>query len=84
MSNTSSLPTPGITTETTQYTTNILIIFSAIIEHTNRVIFLEDDDTACIRDGGLTLHRRKKDKSDKNQQNDTERYNIEIYFKVQC
>jgi glucosamine--fructose-6-phosphate aminotransferase (isomerizing) len=46
---------------------------SAIIEHTNRVIFLEDDDTACIRDGGLTLHRRKKDKTDKNQTNDTER-----------
>jgi len=32
---------------------------SAIIEHTNRVIYLEDDDTACVRDGGLTLHRRK-------------------------
>ncbi|KAG9510119.1 Glutamine--fructose-6-phosphate aminotransferase [isomerizing] 1, partial [Fragariocoptes setiger] len=30
---------------------------SAIIEHTNRVIFLEDDDVAWISDGRLTIHR---------------------------
>lgn len=30
---------------------------SAIIEHTNRVIFLEDDDVACVTDGRLTIHR---------------------------
>lgn len=42
---------------------------SAIIEHTNRVIYLEDDDVAAIRDGGLTLHRRKK----KDQTNDGSR-----------
>ncbi|OTF75666.1 glucosamine-fructose-6-phosphate aminotransferase[isomerizing]2-like protein, partial [Euroglyphus maynei] len=33
---------------------------SAIIEHTNRVIFLEDDDVASIKDGGLTIHRIKR------------------------
>lgn len=30
---------------------------SAIIEHTNRVIFLEDDDVACVSNGRLTIHR---------------------------
>ncbi|KAK7111390.1 glutamine--fructose-6-phosphate aminotransferase [isomerizing] 2-like isoform X1 [Littorina saxatilis] len=30
---------------------------SAIIEHTNKVIFLEDDDVASIKDGSLTIHR---------------------------
>merc|ERR1719312_1776648 len=30
---------------------------SAIIEHTNRVIFLEDDDVATCRQGVLALHR---------------------------
>lgn len=30
---------------------------SAIIEHTNRVIFLEDDDVAWIYNGRLTIHR---------------------------
>lgn len=30
---------------------------SAIIEHTNRVIFLEDDDVAWIHNGRLTIHR---------------------------
>lgn len=34
---------------------------SAIIEHTNRVLFLEDDDIAFVRDGNLSLHRCKKD-----------------------
>jgi glucosamine--fructose-6-phosphate aminotransferase (isomerizing) len=30
---------------------------SAIIEHTDRVIFLEDDDVAAVKDGVLTIHR---------------------------
>lgn len=30
---------------------------SAIIEHTNRVIFLEDDDVAWVCNGRLTIHR---------------------------
>ena len=34
---------------------------SAIIEHTDRVIFLEDDDVAAIQNGVLTIHRIKRD-----------------------
>lgn len=30
---------------------------SAVIEHTNRVIFLEDDDVAAVKDGALNIHR---------------------------
>ncbi|CAF0764622.1 unnamed protein product [Brachionus calyciflorus] len=33
---------------------------SAVIEHTNQVIFLEDDDVAVVRDGCLTIHRIKR------------------------
>lgn len=42
---------------------------SAIIEHTNRVIYLEDDDVASVVEGGLTLHRVKSASSG----NDTSR-----------
>ncbi|CAO2642789.1 Glutamine--fructose-6-phosphate aminotransferase [isomerizing] 2 [Lemmus lemmus] len=37
---------------------------SAIIEHTNRVIFLEDDDIAAVADGKLSIHRIKRSASD--------------------
>ncbi|EHB12127.1 Glucosamine--fructose-6-phosphate aminotransferase [isomerizing] 2 [Heterocephalus glaber] len=37
---------------------------SAIIEHTNRVIFLEDDDIATVADGKLSIHRVKCSASD--------------------
>ncbi|KAF7259305.1 hypothetical protein EG68_02878, partial [Paragonimus skrjabini miyazakii] len=30
---------------------------SSLIEHTDKVIFLEDDDIAAVRDGLLTIHR---------------------------
>jgi len=33
---------------------------SAVIEHTNQVIFLEDDDVAVVRKGRLTIHRIKR------------------------
>lgn len=33
---------------------------SAVIEHTNRVIYIEDDDVAAVRDGALSIHRLKK------------------------
>jgi len=33
------------------------IYFSAIIEHTNQVIFMEDDDLAVVHNGALTIHR---------------------------
>merc|ERR1712055_330198 len=34
---------------------------SAIIEHTNRVIFLEDDDVASVKNGVLSIHRSNKE-----------------------
>merc|ERR1719385_466251 len=34
---------------------------SAIIEHTNRVIFLEDDDVAAVRKGVLSIHRNNRE-----------------------
>jgi len=34
---------------------------SAIIEHTNQVLYLEDDDVAAVKEGVLTIHRRKAD-----------------------
>jgi glucosamine--fructose-6-phosphate aminotransferase (isomerizing) len=33
---------------------------SAIIEHTNRVLFLEDDDVAAVKSGMLSIHRLKR------------------------
>lgn len=33
---------------------------SAVIEHTNRVIYLEDDDVAAVKDGALSIHRIRK------------------------
>lgn len=33
---------------------------SAIIEHTNQVIFMEDDDVAVVRNGCLSIHRIKR------------------------
>uniref|UniRef100_A0A0K8TTS9 glutamine--fructose-6-phosphate transaminase (isomerizing) n=1 Tax=Tabanus bromius TaxID=304241 RepID=A0A0K8TTS9_TABBR len=33
---------------------------SAVVEHTNRVIYLEDDDVAAVKDGALSIHRLKK------------------------
>ncbi|NXQ67664.1 GFPT1 aminotransferase, partial [Quiscalus mexicanus] len=37
---------------------------SAVIEHTNRVIFLEDDDVAAVVDGRLSIHRVKRTAGD--------------------
>ncbi|XP_072258924.1 glutamine--fructose-6-phosphate aminotransferase [isomerizing] 1-like [Pyxicephalus adspersus] len=37
---------------------------SAVIEHTNRVIYLEDDDVAAIVDGRLSIHRIKRSAGD--------------------
>ena len=34
---------------------------SAIIEHTNKVIFLEDDDVAAVKRGTLSIHRANLD-----------------------
>ncbi|XP_034397543.1 glutamine--fructose-6-phosphate aminotransferase [isomerizing] 1 [Cyclopterus lumpus] len=37
---------------------------SAVIEHTNRVIFLEDDDVAAVVEGRLSIHRIKRTTGD--------------------
>jgi len=37
---------------------------SAVIEHTNRVIYLEDDDVAAVKSGALSIHRVKKSMDD--------------------
>lgn len=37
---------------------------SAVIEHTNRVIFLEDDDVAAVKDGLLSIHRLRRSLED--------------------
>lgn len=37
---------------------------SAIIEHTNRVIYLEDDDVAAVSNGALSIHRLKRSLDD--------------------
>ena len=34
---------------------------SAIIEHTSKVIYLEDDDVACVQKGVLSIHRTSSD-----------------------
>jgi glucosamine 6-phosphate synthetase-like amidotransferase/phosphosugar isomerase protein len=42
---------------------SISFIFSAIIEHTNQVLFMEDDDLAVVRNGALTIHRTQHEVS---------------------
>ncbi|XP_076264375.1 glutamine--fructose-6-phosphate aminotransferase [isomerizing] 2-like isoform X3 [Rhynchophorus ferrugineus] len=39
---------------------------SAIIEHTNRVIYFEDDDIAAVRNGILSIHRVRRGGDDPN------------------
>lgn len=38
---------------------------SAVVEHTNRVIYLEDDDVAAVKKGVLTIHRISRKLNDK-------------------
>ncbi|CAL8081816.1 unnamed protein product [Calicophoron daubneyi] len=38
---------------------------SSVIEHTDKVIFLEDDDIAAVRDGMLCIHRLGRSQDDK-------------------
>ncbi|XP_021925609.1 glutamine--fructose-6-phosphate aminotransferase [isomerizing] 2-like isoform X2 [Zootermopsis nevadensis] len=37
---------------------------SAVIEHTNKVIFLEDDDVAAVKEGSLSIHRLRRSLDD--------------------
>ena len=39
---------------------------SAIVEHTKKVLYLEDDDIAHIHEGSLNIHRMKKDDGSSN------------------
>ena len=41
---------------------------SAVIEHTNRVLFLEDGDVAAIQDGSLKIHRFNKDRKEESRE----------------
>uniref|UniRef100_A0A8C5EGW5 glutamine--fructose-6-phosphate transaminase (isomerizing) n=1 Tax=Gouania willdenowi TaxID=441366 RepID=A0A8C5EGW5_GOUWI len=34
--------------------------YSAIIEHTNKVLYLEDDDVAVVKEGKLSIHRMNR------------------------
>lgn len=38
----------------------VLPLHSAIIEHTNKVLYLEDDDVAIVKDGHLSIHRMNR------------------------
>ncbi|XP_031358368.1 glutamine--fructose-6-phosphate aminotransferase [isomerizing] 2-like isoform X2 [Photinus pyralis] len=37
---------------------------SAVIEHTNRVIYFEDDDVAAVKEGALSIHRLRRSMDD--------------------
>lgn len=37
---------------------------SAVIEHTNRVIYFEDDDVAAVKEGALSIHRLRRSLDD--------------------
>ncbi len=45
----------------------LIYVCSAIIEHTNQVIYLEDDDVAAVTNGSLTIHRIKRNFDDPNE-----------------
>ena len=61
--------------------TIVWLFFSAIIEHTNQVIFLEDDDVAAVSKGNLTIHRIKRNEHDPNER--TERDVITLKMEIQ-
>ena len=60
-----ALSRTGIRTETAEDGDAVEYFFasdaSAIIEHTNRVIFLEDSDVASVKSGVLTIHNLDED-----------------------
>ena len=55
--------------------------YSAIIEHTNQVIFLEDDDVAAVTNGSLTIHRIRRNFDDPNES--TVREVISLQMEIQ-
>jgi glucosamine--fructose-6-phosphate aminotransferase (isomerizing) len=62
VSNIILLPMQG-TIKVFRYHNSLYFYFSAIIEHTNQVIFMEDDDLAVVRNGALTIHRAQHEVS---------------------
>ena len=58
---------------------SIQFYFSSIIEHTNQMIYLEDDDVAAVKNGSLTIHRVKR--NDPNEA--TEREVMEVKMEIQ-
>ena len=58
---------------------NAYDIFSSIIEHTNQIVYLEDDDVAAVKDGNLTIHRVTR--NDPNES--TEREVMEVKMEIQ-
>lgn len=51
---------------------------SAIVEHTKRVLYLEDDDVAHIAEGDLHIHRLKREENDKGPTRTIQTLEIEI------
>ena len=52
---------------------------AAIIEHTNQVLFLEDDDVAFVEDGTLSIHRiRRGHGEDTDQKREVQSLNMEL------
>lgn len=43
-----------------KYFSFLFFSLSAVIEHTNKVIYLEDDDVAVVVEGKLYVHRIKR------------------------
>ncbi|XP_072021588.1 glutamine--fructose-6-phosphate aminotransferase [isomerizing] 2-like isoform X1 [Amphiura filiformis] len=75
--NTTNSGTEGVTFKRSQSTTDFEVLgeqkeveyffasdASAVIEHTNKVIYLEDGDVAAVREGCLSIHRITRKKED--------------------
>jgi len=54
---------------------------SAIIEHTNRVIFMEDDDVAACKNGVLSIHRVGREEAQSNREITTLKMEIQQIMK---
>ncbi len=56
---------------------------SAIVEHTKRVIFLEDDDVAFVKAGCLSIHRFTRTATDKAEESPTTREITTLKLEIQ-
>ena len=55
-----------------------MYLYSAIIEHTNQVMYLEDDDVAAISNGCLTIHRIRRNHDDPNESTSREIFTLKL------